>query len=140
MPVLAVLRIVGVGLRPVIMMRVILPTRCGAQVLRHRVPRAVLRQTQHGSSHRAPDREQEHQQQQQPDAQSFHGFSLSHPLAGATHAEEVNACSFGCKVNGQGKQIELCHRGKVKGEGGKTTGGSQFLAARLTFPSWEASS
>ena len=47
------------------------------EVLNHWLLRPVLRKAEHGSSHRAPDGEHDHQQQHQPDAQSFHGVSLS---------------------------------------------------------------
>ena len=64
----------------VAMLRVVVRfRRLAAEVLNHDLLflRPVLRQTQHGSSHRAPHREHDHEQHHQPDTQVFHGLSLS---------------------------------------------------------------
>ena len=74
--VLLRMSILGVVLRPVTMMRVVVPTRL-AEVLHHDVLRTVLRETEHGSSHRAPDGEQQDHQEHQRNAHLLHGFSLS---------------------------------------------------------------
>lgn len=84
------------GMLAVAMGGMVMPMQCLAvpawlitKVLDHDLLRPVLQKAEHGSRHRAPDREDEHQQQHQPDAQSFHSVSLSQSSsaisAGVTH-------------------------------------------------------
>ena len=87
---------IGMGMLAVAMGGMVMPMQCLAmlawllrEVLDHELLRPALRKAEHGSSHRAPDGEHDHQQQQQPDAQSFHSVSLSQSSsaisAGVTH-------------------------------------------------------
>ena len=79
---------IGMGMLAVAMGGMVMPMlECLAvsawllrEVLDHKLLRPVLRKAEHGSSHRAPDGEHQHEQQHQPDAQCFHSFSLSRSL------------------------------------------------------------
>ena len=65
---------------PMTMLSVVVRLGLAGRVLHHevRLPGGLfLGQTQHGSSHRAPDREHDHKQQHQPDPQVLHRLSLS---------------------------------------------------------------
>jgi hypothetical protein len=75
-------------------------------------PGVALRQTQHGSSHRAPHGKQDDQQQQQPGTEEFHDFSLSQHELSAGEGPWSKRCSKGVAV--QERQLDPCHYGKVK--------------------------
>ena len=69
------------------------------------------RRAQHGRSHRAPDGEQHGQQQQQPDAERFHGDRV---LRGR-HMTDVKrrACRRVSRLSGQAQALTF-HGGKVE--------------------------